>query len=334
MQKPKVSIIVPVYNVEEYLEKCLNTLVNQTLKDIEIIIVNDGTKDNSQKIIDKFSRKYKKIKAYKKANGGQSSARNYGLKKATGDYIGFIDSDDYVTYDMFEKMYDKAISKNFDVVVCDFEEVYNDKIIRGYSNIQNDIFTKENVKKIMTNIYPSPWNKIYKKELLDNFWFKEGVWFEDVEFLYRLLPNITSIGVVHEPFCKYVQRPRSITKTTDSRIFHYIDNWNGIIDDYKKRNIYYEYYDVLEYSYVRYIYATFIKTATKYDKKTYSEAIDIAIKNVNEHFPKYRKNKLFYKNAKGLYLLVFNRVIAKIYYNMQHKKYEVWNEERKTKKNK
>src|SRR5574344_2022066 len=101
----KVSVIVPVYNVEKYLPKCLDSLVNQTLQDIEIIVVNDGTKDNSQKIIDKYAKKYKNIKSYIKENGGLSDARNYGVAKANGEYISFIDSDDYIDKKMLEKMY-------------------------------------------------------------------------------------------------------------------------------------------------------------------------------------------------------------------------------------
>ena len=104
--KIKVSVIVPVYNVEKFIDKCLNSLVKQSLKEIEIIVVNDGTKDNSQKIIDKYVKKYPdKIKSYIKENGGQGSARNYGLKKASGEYIGYVDSDDFVEKDMYKKLY-------------------------------------------------------------------------------------------------------------------------------------------------------------------------------------------------------------------------------------
>ena len=98
---PKVSIIIPVYNVEKYIATCLDSLVNQTLKDIEVIVVNDGSPDNSQDIIDEYVKKYPKIvKSYIKENGGQGSARNFGLKKATVEYIGYVDSDDYVSTDM------------------------------------------------------------------------------------------------------------------------------------------------------------------------------------------------------------------------------------------
>ena len=112
----KVSIIVPVYNVEKYLDRCLESLVNQTLRDIEILVVNDGTKDNSQKIIDKYAKMDSRVIPFKKKNGGLSDARNYALDKASGEYVGFVDSDDYVAKDMYEKLYNKAIEENADIV--------------------------------------------------------------------------------------------------------------------------------------------------------------------------------------------------------------------------
>ena len=111
MGKIKVSVIVPVYNVEKYLDKCLDSLGRQTLKDIEIIVVNDESPDNSQKIIDKYSKKYSTIHGYKKKNGGVSDARNFGIKEAKGEYIAFVDGDDYVSIDMYEKMYEDDINR-------------------------------------------------------------------------------------------------------------------------------------------------------------------------------------------------------------------------------
>lgn len=317
----KLSIIVPVYNVEKYLEKCLDSLVNQTLKDIEIIIVNDGSKDNSQLIIDKYAKRYPNlIKTYKKTNGGLSSARNYGIKKAKGEYIAFVDSDDYVDLNMYSEMYKKAISKDFDLVVCNLKYVYDKKIVNAYSNIKFDLMDKNSIKKSMLNVYPAAWNKIYHKRLFDNgVLFKEKVWFEDVEFLYRLYPYIKSIGFVEGFYYNYVQRAGAITYTFDERLFHYIDNWNGIIDFYKNNNFYNDYRNELEYCYVRYLYATFIKRATNFDKYTYQEAVNKAIKNVKIAFPKYRKNKYFYKSLKGVYLILFNKLFSKLYYKFHHK---------------
>ena len=318
MNKVKVSIIVPVYNVEAYLEKCLDSLVNQTLKDIEIIVVNDGSPDNSQKVIDKYSKKYKNVKSFIKKNGGLSDARNYGIEKACGEYIAFLDSDDYVTVDMYQEMYSKAKSNNFDMVVCDLNYVYeNGNTKRVNSNIEKDT---NDIKSVMLNMYPAAWNKIFKKELMDKgVRFKKGVWFEDVEFIYRLLPYINNIGVVHKPFNQYVQRVGSITSTINKKLYHYIDNWNGIVDYYKENKLYDKYKLELEYCYVRYIYATFIKQASRYGYNDYIEAVDTAIKNVNNIFPKYHKNKYFYKSLKGIYLLLFNRKMAKILYKIYNR---------------
>ena len=120
----KVSIIVPVYGVEEWLSRCLDSLVNQTLNDIEIIVVNDGSPDNSQAIIDEYERKYPDmVKGYQKENGGLSDARNYGMKYATGEYIAFVDSDDYVDLAMYEKLYLKAKEDNADAVTCAYFKV-------------------------------------------------------------------------------------------------------------------------------------------------------------------------------------------------------------------
>ncbi len=308
----KVSVIVPVYKVEQYISKCLDSLVNQTLEDMEIIVVNDGSPDNSEKIIKDYAKKYKNIKYLKKENGGLSSARNFGLKHATGEYIGFVDSDDYVDKRMYQMMYEKAIEVSADLVVCDLNYVYEDKEEKAYSNIKTDT---TDIKSIMNNIYPAAWNKLYKKELFDNeVYFKEGVWYEDVEFIYRLLPYVNKIGVVHKHFYKYIQRENSIIRTIDKRLYNYIDNWNGILEFYKKRDLYISYEKELEYSYVRYLYATFIKQACKYDYENYLKAVDEAIKNVKNSFPKYRKNKYFYKSLKGIYLIIFNKNLAKILY--------------------
>lgn len=310
----KVSIIVPVYNVYEYLEKCLDSLVKQTLKDIEIIVVNDGSPDNSQEIIDKYAKKYRNIKSFIKENGGLSDARNYGIKHASGEYIAFLDSDDYVKVDMYEKMYKKAKEKDFDMVVCDIDYLYPDNTLRVSSGVDEDT---TDIKKTYLNIHPAAWNKIFKKDLFKNdVYFKKNVWFEDVEFIYRMLPYIKSIGVVKEDFNQYVQRPGSISNTVNMKLYHYIDNMNGVIDFYKERKLYGEYKKELEYAYVRYIYATFIRSVKKFDYKEYLKAVDMAITNVKKQFPKYRRNKYFYKSLKGLYLVCFNKLIAKVLYRI------------------
>ena len=314
----KVSVIVPVYNVENYISKCLDSLVNQTLKDIEIIVVNDGSPDNSDKIIREFLNKYPdKIKYYIKENGGLSDARNFGLQYATGEYIAFLDSDDYVKVEMYEEMYKKAASGDFDMVVCDIIYLYPDKLQRVNSGIANDT---TDIKKTFLTIQPAAWNKLFKKELFNNgVLFKKGVWFEDVEFIYRLLPHVKKIGVLHEPFNQYVQREGSITNTVNPKIYDYIYNMNGVVEYYEKNNLYNEYKKELEYAYVRYVYATFIKSIMRYDYNEYLKGVDEAIKYVKVYFPKYRMNKYFYKSLKGIYLVLFNKTLAKLLYKVRSK---------------
>ena len=140
---PKISIIVPVYNVEKYIAKCLKSLTLQTLQGIEIIIVNDGSLDRSIDIIEKYVKENPtKIKYYEKKNGGLSTARNYGLEYATGEYIAFLDSDDYVEINMYEEMYNLAKKENADMVECDFiwEWEYGKKVYDKLSQQYSDVF--------------------------------------------------------------------------------------------------------------------------------------------------------------------------------------------------
>lgn len=315
----ELSIIVPVYNVEKYLKKCITSLVEQTLDDslYEILIVNDGSPDQSQAIIEEYAKKYSNIVALVKENGGLSDARNYGLQRAKGRYIAFVDSDDYVDVRMYETMLQKAKEKDFDMVVCDFKEIYDDHELIGSSRVKKDLLCAEQVREAMVDFYPSAWNKLYKKELFERVQFKKGVWFEDVECLYRLFPMVHSVGVVNEPFYYYIQRAGSISKSTDPRIFHYVDNWNGVIEFYQQNGYMEAYRKEIEYSYVRYLYATFIKASLKYDKAAYQKALNTAILEVQKHFPKYRRNGYFYHSAKGIYCVLFNQIVGKLLYTVK-----------------
>ncbi len=318
----ELSIIVPVYNVETYLEKCINSLVNQTLDHncYEIIIVNDGSPDHSQDIIDRFAVQYSNIVALQKINGGLSDARNYGLEHAKGKYVAFVDSDDYVDIKMYETMLEKAAERDFDMVVCDFKEIYDDHEFQGSSRVQKDLLNKDDVRFAMLDFYPSAWNKIYKRELFSEIRFKKGVWFEDVECLYRLFPAVNTVGVVKETFYFYIQHPGSISKSTDPRIFHCVENWNGIVEYYEKNGFMNLYRKEIEYCYVRYIYATFLKAALKFNKETYQRALDMAVREVQRHFKHYRGNSYFYSSAKGIYCVMFNKMIGEFLYLFKGRK--------------
>jgi len=308
----KVSVIVPVYNGESYIKKCLDSLVNQTLKEIEIIVINDGSTDKTKEILVKYEKKYQeKVKVINQDNKGIAVSRNNGLKIASGEYIGFCDSDDFVSLDMYEKMYQKAKQENFELVSSTFYFQYDDYKELGVLDLKDDIKTKDELKKYLINLYPVIWNKIYKKELLHNLEF-QNVYAEDVEFLYRLLPKVRKIGLINEPFYYYYQREKSESKVYDKRLFDYVTNFNNLYDYYQETGYLKEFSLEFEYIYVRYLYATFLKRAGTLDKTLFFEAYQLAKGNVKEKFPRYRKNKYFYQSLKGIYLLTFNRFYAKM----------------------
>lgn len=213
----KVSVIVPVYNVEKYLTKCLDSLVNQTLEAIEIIVVNDGSKDDSQKIIDKFQEKYpQKIKGYRKENGGLSDARNFGIDKSVGEFIGFVDSDDYVTETMFEEMYDLSQKHQAEMVICNLQKVdETGKITQQLTQIPNmpeKIDVMENFS-VFSDLSYFACNKIFKKELFREKRFKKGVHFEDIQLIPQLLLDCKILAQTQTYHYQYLERSDSITKT-------------------------------------------------------------------------------------------------------------------------
>lgn len=206
----KVSIIVPVYNVERYLKTCMDTLVNQTLKEVEIIVVNDGSPDNSLEILKDYEQKYgEKVKVFTTENKGVSHARNYGIGKAAGEYIMFVDSDDYIELDMCEKLYGKAITDQNDLVVCARNNVYenesNGKITTKVAptNLMSQNFRLSDKKFELAHISPFPWDKLFKKTLLGDFRFPENMRFEDLVLAYKVAVNAENIGLVEEPLYNY-----------------------------------------------------------------------------------------------------------------------------------
>lgn len=172
MSKPKVSVCVPVYNMEKYLRECLDSLVNQTLKDIEIICVNDESKDSSLEILNEYASKYSNIKVISQKNTGLGGARNTGLKNATGEFVGFVDADDFVETNMYEKLYDLAKKEDAEISMCNLKfyppNVKTSKTIwfKEYKGVVDGEFLNKNTQ---------PWNKIVSKDLIDrtNFEFFE-----------------------------------------------------------------------------------------------------------------------------------------------------------------
>lgn len=185
-----ISIIVPVYNVEKYLSKCIESIINQTYKNLEIILVDDGSPDNCGKICDEYARKDKRIKVLHKENGGQGSARNLGLDNSTGEYIAFVDSDDWIELDMYERMYKEIKNSNSDIAICGIYNVTRIKTIQ--SSVCEDVLILNNQELMRdyfttTNIHSVPWNKLYNKKLWANLRFPENKYREDAFICYKVL---------------------------------------------------------------------------------------------------------------------------------------------------
>ena len=313
--KKKVSVIVPVYNVEEYLPKCLDSLINQTLKDIEIIVVNDGSPDNSQKIIDEYRKKDKRIISIVKENGGLGSARNVGLEKAKGEYIVYVDSDDWIELDMLEQMYNQGIDENADIVICGYKSVYptREEIYSISSNIISDTLENKN-SKIFNTV--SVWCKIYKRDFLIKTKIKfveDKVWYEDFAYTVKLLSQTKKISFVNKPFYNYLIRENSIMN--NSKLLKNLDiilAFDDAINYLKENKIYDEFYSELQYLAIDNILISGITRIirAKGDKKTKKEVINQFIQYMNDNFQDYKNNKyLNYltRNRKIIYQLIVKK---------------------------
>lgn len=315
---PKVSVIVPVYNVENYIEKCIDSLVKQTLKDIEIIIVNDGSKDNSVNIVKKFIEIYPdKILYLEKENGGLSDARNYGITYAKGEYIAFLDSDDYVEYDMYEKMYELAKKENSDMVECDFFWEYPNKLKKDIGQLY------EGKHEMIQKVRVVAWNKLIKRQILKDtkIQFPKGYRYEDVEFTYKLIPYLDRISFLRKPCIHYVQRENSISNVQNERTKEIFNVLNNVIDFYKNKGIYDEYKNDLEYVYTRYLLcSSFLRMVKIKDKLTRKQLLKQTWEILNTKFPNWKQNPILNKNKnkKNIYMKSVNRFTYKIYAKTMH----------------
>ena len=216
---PKISVIVPVYNVEKYLNRCIDSILNQTFKDFELILVNDGSTDNSGKICDDYAIRDKRIRVIHKENGGLSSARNIGIKNSKGNYLGFVDSDDYIHPNMYEILYNSCKAYNAEISICSFKKVYENDIvdyvidsntyIEEYDNLEalHKLFDENGVQFVIAC------NKLYKKEIFDDLEYPINKIHEDDFIIHKVLYKSKKIIYIYEYLYYYFQRSDSIINT-------------------------------------------------------------------------------------------------------------------------
>lgn len=280
--KIKVSVIIPVYNTEDYLKECIESLVNQTLREIEILIVNDGSTDSSLEIMKEFKNKYPNIiKIFDKVNGGQASARNYALPFAQGEYLGFVDSDDWVDSTMYEEMYEKAEKEDADIVICDMVDHFPDRTVCYPSSRFENKF----------KVTPSACNKLFKRSLVKEDVFPVGLWYEDFEFTTMQLMKTDCISVIHKGLyhchCREVSTMYNNNSEKNQDILVVLEH----LVEYVEKNGWYEKYkNVLEYLYIDHVLITSINRV----QKQTNEKKKIVINNLKKEVLK--KYNSFYKD--------------------------------------
>lgn len=292
--KIKVSVIIPVYNTEDYLKECIESLVNQTLREIEILIVNDGSTDSSLEIMKEFKNKYPNIiKIFDKVNGGQASARNYALPFAQGEYLGFVDSDDWVDSTMYEEMYEKAEKEDADIVICDMVDHFPDRTVCYPSSRFENKF----------KVTPSACNKLFKRSLVKEDVFPVGLWYEDFEFTTMQLMKTDCISVIHKGLyhchCREVSTMYNNNSEKNQDILVVLEH----LVEYVEKNGWYEKYkNVLEYLYIDHVLITSINRVQKQTNEKKKIVINNLRKEVLKRYNSFYKDDAFREMPKNVKL--------------------------------
>lgn len=208
-----ISVIVPVYNVEKYLERCVKSIAAQTYKDLEILLIDDGSTDKSGKMCDDFQQTDSRIKAFHKQNGGLSDARNYGIEHSAGEFISFVDSDDYIDEKMLETLHRLITENDADLAVCSAMDVFEGKEVTQVKEIKEFNLNKVESYKYMLrgDGIPSACNKLYKRQTVGNVRFPVGKLYEDGFFTPQILKRVEKTAVTSKPMYYYFRRADSIT---------------------------------------------------------------------------------------------------------------------------
>lgn len=316
----KISVIVPVYNSSKYLDKCIDSLVNQTIKSYEIIIINDGSTDNSLDIINKYKKNNSMIKVISTKNNGIGTARNIGLNNSSGKYVAFVDSDDYVACDFLEKVYKKAISSKADVVVCNMYRVINKEVIKSKEIKFNDGTIKDS-KTQLINIPLGPCGKLFLKENL-TVPFAEKLKYEDVPFVVNALLNSKNTVKLDNYLYYYVIHDKSETTSMDKRVFDILEilkmvNFNLNKRTYLKHET--EYLNILLLS--RYN----LQQKNQEEKHLRIKFLNDSFEFLNDNFPKWKNNIYFKKEPFIKRIIKTNKLLIKLYWLISNWKIiKVW----------
>ena len=293
---PKVSVIVPVYNASRYIHKCIDSLVNQTYRDYEIILVNDGSTDNSEEIIYQYAKSYSKIKYFSKENEGVSATRNYGLSVSSGEYIMFVDSDDYVAYNILERLMEVADRNNADIVTSDIIKFWEKGKTEYYKT--NKEYSNDNIRNYIIGD-SGPCAKIFKKEIISQIPFRPTA-YEDLDIIPILALYAYRIGYVGEGLYYYRQVEGSATRLSEFSesmldIFNVLDNvYNRLYDKYPEE---------VEYIYITHLLRTTTLRLLKF--KGTERHLQEIVGVMKNRFPKWNQNRYYKKSSIKLRIICF-----------------------------
>ncbi len=252
MSNPAVSIIVPIYNVEKFIGRCLLSIKKQTFRDFEVLLINDGTPDGSMKIAQKFADADKRFKIFNKENGGISDARNYGIERATGEYLVFIDSDDFIDHDYIRMLYNECVINQADISCCRYKMFFSERFILpiplGKKSCVQDMETTLDQLIRDNSMQSFAWNKMCKRSLYTDTGIRYPMmYFEDVATLSRIMFNAKKIAITDKYLYYYVRHFNSILSTMNSKkINDYIRSYYIIRDYLEKQGVFEKFRDSLK----------------------------------------------------------------------------------------
>ena len=236
---PLISVIVPVFNVEKYLERCVDSILNQSYKDLEIILVDDGSTDRSGEICEGYAKKDSRVRVFHKKNGGLSDARNFGISKSRGEYVGFVDSDDWIDREMFSELKRLAVKYDADIVTCNIARASNEKSAVRQPRQKTIVYSQEDYVKKYFKIHSQTTeyyacNKLYKSSILTKSQYPYGLTAEDVLGTYLAILKAYKIVATNQTYYYYFKNPASITVDTSDKIFDQVLIWDKVVDYTKK----------------------------------------------------------------------------------------------------
>lgn len=254
MSSVSVSIIVAAYNIEDYIERCLNSIINQSFKDLEIIVVNDGSTDKTLEKIQKIADIDRRIIIIDKENGGVNSARNIGLRKSVGEYILFVDGDDWLELDAIQKLYENSTLRGLDLLLYNAYEA-DDNAKKEMSTFLTDIGSDYLKELLLAKIMPCIWCKFIRKKCIEDIEFPINVEFgEDLVVVCDLFSRNLKIGTLSENLYNYYQRTDSVTKTMSLKMLDLNKSFSIIENNLKSKNLYNTYNSELEFSIYNHIF--------------------------------------------------------------------------------